>query len=189
MKNTPVDAGIFKEEYSAADIQKITFELFLENRKLTTTSLRLHTVNTDIINFHEGESIGTIYTCGVNYADDENGGGGNCVHYVCNKDLWNITNQDKIRFNCPSGYGIQTEDLKNYCDKNTAVWMKRSSGSEFFSQDIVFGIKGGRAKHVGVFDTKNAIYHYGFTKKKVLKSKFTWWETEYDSLVLFERKK
>lgn len=179
----------FNQEYPAVDIQKIAFELFLENRKLTAASSQFYRVNKGIVNFHEGESIGTICTCGVNYSDDENGGGGNCAHYVCTKDLWNITNQDGIRFNCPAGYGIQAEDLKSYCDKNPVFWIKRNSSSEFSGQGLVFGIKGGRAKHVGIYDTKDAIYHYGFTKKKILKNKLTWWEKEYDSLVLFERKK
>lgn len=144
-------------------------------------------VNPDINDFFDGKEIKDICTCGVDYSNDENGGGGNCAHYVANKLLWNITKQDGVRYNCPAGFAIQASDLKDYCNNHPAEWQSKKDAAEMTGQGLIFGVKGKKIKHVGIFHAKDSIYHYGFTRRKVLKNAAAWWKTEYDELYFFQR--
>jgi len=90
----------------------------MKRTKRTQRRGAIKKINPQIINFHHGEHISAICDCGVDYSEAENQGGGNCAHYVCNKDLWKITNQKGIRYSCPSGYGIQAADINTFCDSS-----------------------------------------------------------------------
>ena len=162
-------------------------ELECDDVKISKKRSRVKAIHPSPTNFHLGEHISTICNCGVDYSDSENGGGGNCAHYVCNKDLWKITNQDGVRYNCPSGYGTLASDVKNYCSNHTKDWQPKANANAMTGRGLVFGVKSGSIKHVGLFDSKTSVYHYGFTSRKVLKNNISWWEGEYDSLFFFQK--
>ncbi|OMP30062.1 hypothetical protein [Mangrovimonas sp. DI 80] len=162
-------------------------ELDCDGVKISKRRSKVKAINPSPTNFHHGEHISTICDCGVDYSESENGGGGNCAHYVCNKDLWKITNQDGIRYNCPSGFGINANDLKNYCSNNPGDWDHKANANEMTGQGLVFGEKSNKIKHVGIYESKSSTFHYGFGKKRVLKNPVSWWEKEYDALYFFQR--